>query len=151
VYTAPLQQSIGGHIQSTFALMKDIWLDASVQSAMVTRGDSSLTVLPSVYSMFSLRYTKTIGTSILTAGVSARWRSEFSGETFVPMNWMTPDAAVSQAAAIGGPDLFAGAKLGNAWIKLRFQNVLSNSFTTVSTFPVPVRNFSLSVAWSFFD
>ncbi|MFM2133810.1 MAG: hypothetical protein RL156_1091, partial [Bacteroidota bacterium] len=151
LYTAPLQQSIGAHIQSTFALMKDIWLDASVQSAMVTRGDSSVKVLPSVYSMFSLRYTKTIGTSVLSAGISARWRSAFSGETFIPMNWMTPDATTSQAAAIGGPDLFAGAKLGNAWIKLRFQNVLSNSFTTVSTFPFPVRNFSLSVAWSFFD
>lgn len=150
-YSVPLQQSIGGHIQSTFALMKDVWLDASVQFAMVTRGDSSVKVLPSVYSMFGLRYTKTNGTSILTAGISARWRSAFSGETFIPMNWITPDATTGQAAAIGGPDLFAGAKLGNAWIKLRFQNVLSNSFTTVSTFPFPVRNFSLSVAWSFFD
>ncbi|MFM7775042.1 MAG: hypothetical protein ACKO9V_09470, partial [Candidatus Kapaibacterium sp.] len=94
---------------------------------------------------------KTIGASVLTAGAMTRFHSAFDGETFVPMNWMTGDATERQEAAIGGLDLFASAKLGNAWVKLRFQNILSNTFTTVSTFPVPVRNFSLSVAWSFFD
>ncbi len=149
--TIPVQQVVGAHLRTSFSPVRDLWVDATVQSAMTTRGDSTVSLLPSFYGLITLRYTKTIGTSVLTAGAMTRLRSEFAGETFVPMNWMMADADDRQAAAVGGLDLFATAKLGNAWVKLRFQNVLSNTFTTVSTFPFPVRNFSLSVAWSFFD
>lgn len=151
VQAVPLQQTLGAQVQSSLSLMQGVWIDVFGQSAVTSRSDSTVRLLPSLYGMVVARYTKSYGSSELTAGVVSRFHSEFSGESFVPMNWMMVEATDSQSTASSGIDLFASAKLGNAWIKLRFQNVLSNTFTTVSTFPFPVRNFSLSVAWSFFD
>lgn len=128
------------------------WIFSSrIQAHASQLNGASEQLLPAVLGSVSAEYNYTLGKNLLSLGFSARARSSFFGESFIPMNWSYIPASVEQAAAFGGIDVFGGAKIGDAFIKIQYQNILSNSYSSLSTFPSVVRNFSLSIAWTFFD
>ncbi|MBL7999046.1 MAG: TonB-dependent receptor plug domain-containing protein [Candidatus Kapabacteria bacterium] len=90
-------------------------------------------------------------TSRVFTGLRVRGRTAFRGEQFIPQQWGYAEGTTDLAAAFDGIDINAGAKLGNAFVKFSFQNIVSSFYTTLSTFPRIDRNIRLSVAWTFFD
>jgi hypothetical protein len=58
---------------------------------------------------------------------------------------------VTQALTTNGVDAYVSATVGNADIRLAFENVLGVPWFSVAGYPEISRNFRLSVHWSFFD
>ena len=107
--------------------------------------------LPAAYVQASFRYEAAIAKNLVYLGLAAHAQSSMQPNAFVPMEWAQVPGTIAQSAQFGGIDVLAGADLGDATIKVRYQNILSNSFSSLSIFPNPVRNLSISVAWTFFD
>jgi outer membrane cobalamin receptor len=121
-----------------------------VQSTILNGQDESrlpllFTTLTGTYDIFNST------TSRVFFGVQLQARTSFKGEEYYAHTMSYIPSQVQQDAGINGLDLFAGAKLGNAFVKVELQNILSSYYTLVSTFPRIDRNIRLSVAWTFFD
>lgn len=121
-----------------------------IQSTILNGQDESR--LPLLYSTVSGAYDIfNSSTSRVFFGVQLQGRTTFMGEEYYAHTMSYVPSQVQQDAGINGLDIFAGAKLGNAFIKVELQNILSSYYTLVSTFPRIDRNIRLSVAWTFFD
>lgn len=112
------------------------WIFSSrIQAHASQLNGASEQLLPAVLGSVSAEYNYTLGKNLLSLGFSARARSSFFGESFIPMNWSYISASVEKAAAFGGIDVFGGAKIGDAFIKIQYQNILSNSDPASQLFP----------------
>lgn len=140
-----------GAVLSASTLLKTIRISAFAQSYFTSINGNSVRRLPVIYGGIRAQYEYTYGSSLLFAGFSLKARTVFDGEEYLPQNWSYIPAPLEQNAAFNGMDGFAGARLGNAFIKISVQNIFGSSYTTLSTFPQLDRNIRLSVAWTFFD
>ncbi len=124
---------------------------AQAQFHATQSGSVNDKLLPAVALRTGVEYRYPIARNMLSIGVAAKARSAYYGEAFIPQTWAYIPAEREQSAAFGGLEFLAGARIGDAFIKLAYQNILSNSTSSLSTFPAVVRNLSLSIAWTFFD
>lgn len=99
----------------------------------------------------ALKYRYTRGKSIAEIGISFELISPFVGFTYLPqwnifarnnypVNWQND-----------GINLFASLKLGNAFVSLAFENLLSSNFFYFPTYPEYDRNLRITLIWSFND
>ncbi len=107
--------------------------------------------LPLLNAGVQLLYEHHVGSSVLWVGAATQAHTPFDGQSYVPQTWAYIPALVSQSSVFGGLDVLAGLHIGDAVVKLNYRNILSNSYSTLSTFPTVVRNLSISLAWTFFD
>lgn len=144
------KQVFGGILEAN-TLWNSFVIKGNLLSSIQYINNQKEQLYPALLANVQARYEYKTGTSLLYAGISLQARTGFQGEWFIPINWSYAKADVTHSAAYNGIDLLAGAKLGNAFIKVTFQNILGTRYTTLSTFPQNDRNLRLSVAWSFFD
>ncbi|HPI19204.1 MAG TPA: hypothetical protein PKY56_02440 [Candidatus Kapabacteria bacterium] len=142
----------GGSINFETAAFKLFIINAQVQSNYVNSKIFEVKDLfPLFYGNLSIYYKLQIGESILNVGAKAGFISKFKGLSYVSFNRTYIYKAVESGNRFTGLDLFLSAKLGNAYIKATYQNLLSNEYYYVPLYPVLDGNLRLSLQWSFFE
>lgn len=146
-----INKQVFGGIITASTRTDNFVIQGNIQTSIQYLNNVKAQLYPSLFTSIQTRYEYNIGNSLLFVGLSVQAHTQFVGERFIAINWSYVQSDENQPAAYNGIDINAGAKLGNAFIKATFQNILSSTYTTLSTFPQNDRNIRLSVAWSFFD
>ncbi len=114
--------------------------------------DNTSKRFPVFFGGFEAYYELIIGRSQARIGASVELLSSFKGEHFFPINRTYFPATYEKGFSLNGTKLFATARLGsNAYVKLSFENPLSQCYYYVPIHPMYEMNFKLSVSWSFMD
>lgn len=107
---------------------------------------------PLFYAGISAQYEYQIGQSLLQGGLSVKFLGSFTGETFLPQTWTSiPSRSGESNATFNGIDAFIVLRLGNAFVRATFYNIISQTYYYVPMYPQLDRNLRLSVTWSFLD
>ena len=106
---------------------------------------------PEIYSTMKTYYQINRGNSILKLGLSGSIISSYTGKKFLPQyrNYIQYDN--ESGLMNDGIKVFALARLGNAFIKASFENILSQNYYYVPLYPMYDRNFRFSFSWSFLN
>ncbi|MCX8055336.1 MAG: putative porin [Ignavibacteria bacterium] len=145
------RNSFGVSILWSAKFFNKIYLDAKIVSQYSETNSRQELYFPLFYSYFSAAYEYTVGNSILKAGLEAEIYSPIKGLYFYPISkdFVETD---SEGKWLGnGLNAFAALKLGNAFLRLSFENVLGQYYYRVRNYPMLDRVFHLSVTWSFND
>jgi len=122
------------------------------QSYLVSKTDDADDKrFPKIFGGLNTYYEIIAGQSILNIGVSFSAMTKFNGETFIPQTRSYIPNAIESTNYINGLDAFATARLGNAFVRLSYQNVLSNGYYYVPFYPALDRNFRLMFSWAFLN
>ncbi len=107
---------------------------------------------PLFYAGISAQYEYQIGQSLLQAGLSVKFLGSMEGETFLPQTWTSiPTRTDESNTTFNGIDAFIVLRLGNAFVRATFFNIVSQTYYYVPLYPQLDRNLRLSVSWSFLD
>jgi outer membrane cobalamin receptor len=108
-------------------------------------------VLPSLYSGIKSFYQIKAGKSILNLGLEYELLYGGGGMSYFPgysANYFIDDKAVLMG---NGINLFAEGKLGEAYLKASFNNVLGQNYYFVPYYPELGRNFNFTFTWAFLN
>jgi hypothetical protein len=119
------------------------------QSSQVPLSDGRF---PLFYAGISAQYMYSVGQSVMFGGLSVKFIGAHSTDQFMPQTWSSIAARTEPSlASFNGIDAFVALRLGNAFVRATFVNLLSQTYYYVSIYPQLDRNLRLSVSWSFFD
>ncbi len=128
-----------------------IFLDAKIVSQYSETNNSQELYYPLFYSNFSAAYEYMVGNSILKAGLEAEIYSPIKGLYFYPISKDFVETDIEGKWLGNGINAFAALRLGNAYLRLSFENILGQYYYRVRNYPMLDRVFHLSVTWSFND
>ncbi len=131
---------VGSFVASAFA-----------NAAYRTAAGERIETFPLLYAGLTVMYEYTVGRSALRAGVRVRGLTSFTGNRYVPLTWSYIPVQEESGVKGNGLDLLAGATLGNAAIRLSFNNVFGQTYYYVPFYPQEEGAFRLSVSWAFLD
>lgn len=114
-------------------------LDAAAESATMLLFDCTL----------SYEYRTT--SNSIRFGVMASWMPASVLPGYEPLYWTFRQGAGQSAAQFDGTSAFMTALVGNASLRLSYENIFGSRWTTVLNAPELTRVFRLSVDWSFAD
>jgi len=106
---------------------------------------------PRLYSGIKIYYQAIAGQSIMNIGFNFSVLSEFNGEYFVQQNRNYVPYDRKSVFSNNGLDAFAELRLGDAFLRVMFKNILAQTYYYVPVYPQHDRTFRLSVSWAFFD
>ncbi len=106
---------------------------------------------PEFSGSFSVYGEVTIGESIARVGLELKGLTDYSGESFDPQTRSYYLTDGTSGFMYNGINIFAHARLGNAFVRLTLDNVLSEGIYYVPYYPLHTMNFKLQVSWSFFN
>jgi hypothetical protein len=139
----------GFYLSLNLKFIKHLVIDATInmQNAIEENNDYS----SSSYAKLSAYYEIHSGASILRLGVSGRTVSSFKGQRYLPQYRSYTPYDIESNFMFDGLKVFAAAKLGNAYVKVSYQNLLFRDYYLVSVYPFYDGHFRLSFMWSFLD
>ena len=114
-------------------------LQGSTENASITMLDC----------MVSYEY-RTVSNSV-RFGVNASWMPTSTLPGYEPLYWTFRQGAGQASAQFDGMAAFMTANVGNASLRLSYENIFSSWWTSVLNAPELMRVFRLSVDWSFED
>ena len=91
------------------------------------------------------------GTSLLRAGIRGMMQSAVTARAYVPLTWSYASQTETQGMVGNGLDAFIHARLGNADVRLSYENILQSRWYTVAVMPEIIQDLRLSVTWAFLD
>lgn len=106
---------------------------------------------PLFYGNIRLFYTITSGESYIKIGLMGDIISSFRGLGYFPLYAGFYTSEYKSSMMGNGLDAFAHARLGNAYLKVRFNNLLNQSYYYTPIYPEPGRHFQFSFSWAFLD
>ncbi len=106
---------------------------------------------PLLFAGVSAQYEYIVGRSILRIGVRANGMTAFRGERFVPTSWSYIPSNYDQSTTSNGIDIIAGAEVGNAYIRVTYQNLLDQKTFTVPLYPIYGRSLKLGLSFTILD
>jgi hypothetical protein len=106
--------------------------------------------LPELYGSISFYSQFAVSKSIARVGLAFELISNFKGERFLPLNRLFIPVNTEQRTMQSGFSIFATTKLGDAYLRISMNNILSKMYY-IPYYPVYNQNFRLQVAWAFFD
>jgi hypothetical protein len=138
-------------ISGEILLMKNVWLKANINGFL--RDNSTGTNLSSsgVSLLFKPYYEIAIGRSYARLGLSYECLIERKTPLYVPMTHSYISIDDENGFVSGALSIFASARLGAAFVKLSYNNVLSSGYYFLPYYPEMSGNLRLSVAWNFTD
>ncbi len=98
---------------------------------------------------FSYEY-RTVSNSV-RFGINAAWMPASMLPAYEPLYWTFRQGAGQASAQFDGMSAFMTALVGNASLRLSYENILGNKWLTMLNAPELTRVFRLSVDWSFAD
>ncbi|MCX6147887.1 MAG: hypothetical protein NTW25_11675, partial [Candidatus Kapabacteria bacterium] len=152
------KQSYGINISSKYKILENYFqtkdefnLNTNLQLNFSSYDSLKNSFLPVVYFKFTPNYKFFVNHSALTIGINLLFMSSFKGMSYIPFNNSFLTNNIESGAMMNGIDAFAVAKLGNAHVKLSFQNIANSGYYFQPYYPMLNRNIRFSVSWSFFD
>ena len=140
---------LNGQAQLSFGALSSTGFFQLYQTAINGTSDNRF---PLFYAGISAQYEYQIGQSLLQGGLSVKFLGSFTGETFLPQTWTSiPSRSGESNATFNGIDAFIVLRLGNAFVRATFYNIISQTYYYVPMYPQLDRNLRLSVTWSFLD
>lgn len=138
-----------------FKFQNSVWrffYSVNAQYTYQSFDTSSTKMLPALNGSAEVYYQHLAGSSIARLGVRVRGNSEISGMTFSPItNSMVRYDEATMNGGFNGIDVFASAKLGDAYVRLTYMNILNQTFGYVPIYPQLDGNFRISVGWAFLE
>lgn len=151
------QNIIGGFVDIKYNIGFDLFFENDTLDFLFTTNlnfelnRTKYNELPLLWFKISPSYTKRILSSVLKIGLDLRIFTEKTGFGFNPLIKNIVENNFQEGLTNNGLDIFINATLGNATVKLTFQNLLDVGYYQVPLYPNLRRNLRLSVFWSFFD
>lgn len=108
-----------------------------------------LSELPLFSGSFRAFYTYKPGKSMLRAGLETGLLTDFKGEQFFPLTRTFYNGSYNSGIMLTGVTAFLEVKLGDAYVKIQFANLLSQNYFYSSVYPMFPGNLRLSVNWTF--
>jgi hypothetical protein len=106
---------------------------------------------PRLNGRFKIYYRIALGRSEVRFGVDMNAVYQKSWLRFFPQHRQYTLIEDNPLSQFGGINIFAHAKLGNAYVKLNLRNILSNEYYFVAYYPKSNLYFNLTVNWAFLD
>ncbi len=107
---------------------------------------------PLFYAGVSAQYMYSVGQSVMFGGLTLKFIGAHSADQFMPQTWSSISARTEPSlASFNGIDAFVALRLGNAFVRATYFNLLSQTYYYVSIYPQLDRNLRFSISWSFFD
>ncbi|MCX6154308.1 MAG: hypothetical protein NT007_09115 [Candidatus Kapabacteria bacterium] len=89
--------------------------------------------------------------SIMNIGLELSALSSQQGNQFISITRQMIPNQSSNSAATDGLNLFVSLKLGDAYLRLTWMNILNSKYYYIPFYTEMNSNFRMSVSWSFFD
>lgn len=140
---------IGAFTMFMLSPFKNYFLEGAFNSTINL--DKSESDYPPLYLRLKTYYRIYAGRSIMNLGLEGSMSTNFSGKKFMPLYRLYVDNDYESGLMFDGFKVFASAKLGETYIQVSFENLLSSGFYYVPVNPVLSRNFRLSFIWTFLD
>ncbi len=96
-------------------------------------------------------YTHSVGKSIARIGVEFEVLSSFKPVGIIPFFNSYYTVKSNQSFSNNGINAFVEAKLGSAYLNLKFKNLLGYGYYYTSYYPMPGRYFELAIKWAFLE
>lgn len=106
---------------------------------------------PAAYGKVRIYYQAFAGRSMMNLGVEAGFITSKKGEYFLPQTRSYIPYAESNGFSFTGLDAFAELKLGVAYLRLKFHNLLSQCYYYVPVYPQYGMGFRMTFSWPFMD
>ncbi|MFC2129895.1 putative porin [Bacteroidota bacterium] len=145
------RQILGVYLSLNTRLFKHLVIDATINNHQVIEENTDSDYLPSFYTKLSAYYEIHSGASILRLGISGRTVSSFTGQRYLPQYRSYTPYDMESNFMFDGLKVFAAAKLGNAYVKASYQNILFRDYYFVPVYPFYDGHFRLSFMWSLLD
>ncbi len=151
------QSLLGGFVEFGDRLSNSIFFEFDTLSILfsgnyqIELNDIKYKELPQFWVSISPSYTIRIVESVVKVGIDFKLFGSKTGFNYSPITHSWFENNVNEEITNNGIDAFANAKLGNAIVKLTFQNILNSAFYQVPLYPNLGRNIRLSVFWSFYN
>ena len=150
--------AVGGHIKFNTDLFENIFSKEDVLSMNILSkfnyildNEALKDFYPLAFIQGSINYKLLVNQSELNLGVRGGLLTSKSSPRFIPVSnryILTDNASNLQTT---GLTFYSFMRLGNAVVKLDFENVLNAGYYYLSFYPERGQILKLSVAWSFFD
>lgn len=145
------KRSIGIGLKTGFYLKKSIWIDSKLDLNTTIVNQKFQPLYPLAQISISPYYKVTYGKSEARIGMDLEIFSGFKGQTYLPLCREYYPTEKSQKFNYNGINIFVSARLGNAFVKISLDNILSNGYYYVPDYPAYDRVFKLSVNWEFIN
>lgn len=107
--------------------------------------------LPLFYGGVDVKYHIEVGRSEMWAGIEVNAFTNNNLPHYLPLNHSWTYSSFNNDASYNGIRAYATLRLGTAWVKLSYDNILSYGYYIVPMYPQLSGNFRLQVAWAFLD
>jgi hypothetical protein len=134
-------------LDNLFLSTGKLFIAAKIQGNL--KGD--LPIVPDLYSSLMAYYEMRISKSLLHVGIMGSIISKSSNCSLFQLKRLYGELYNPETFMYDGINAFASARLGNAFVRVGFNNIISTNFYYMPVYPVLPRSFILSLNWSFFD
>lgn len=158
------QDVVGGFVQLSTILSNNTFFEKDIfevnfkinlQKELATDNQNQNSnfqqLTPLYWFTVSPTFTIIIQKSIVKFGADFTMFDKKGGFSYMPLTHSNIESSITEGITNNGIDIFANARLGNATVKLTFQNLLNSEYFQVPLYPNLGRNLRFSVFWSFFD
>lgn len=151
-------QAIGGSVSYTNQIFNNLFdnndlVDVRLQTKIniITKNDDLKNYYPIFAFNLGLNYMLMINKSELNIGFKAGLLDSKSAPRFIPISNSYINNTNNVGLLTTGLNLYSIMKLGNAFVKVEWENLLDANYYNVAFYPERGQIVKLSVAWSFFD
>ncbi len=110
--------------------------------------------LPKFNSGFDVNYSRKVGRSEFIAGIDGSFFTKHNSFGFSPIPLINNyyQTQIENKTSYDGINAYFIVRFGqSAFVKLTADNLLNSNFYYVNLYPIPGRNFKISLFWEFFD
>jgi len=147
----PTQNIFGLNLNFKIEPIKHIILEGFAQLNYSTINNQNANLFPLIYAGADGYYNVNIGSSQAQVGIDFEFLSSFKGLSYFPGYvgyYLNPYKSKLQN---NGINLFARLKLGNAFVRIEFRNLLGSNYYYVPFYPELGRHLRFIVNWAFMN
>lgn len=129
------------------------WLEFQplIRSHYQSEATDSTRRFPLFFGELSVSFVYQTGLNSIRLGVSGSVISPMASIQYLPLTWTFTSPADVQGWAANGTNVFLQATLGNASVRVAYENIFAQRWYTTAVAPYIIRDIRFSVTWSFFD
>lgn len=144
-------QIIGSYTRVSTTVFERIHLELFAQTYKSFEEGNENDKYPLLYGGASIFYEMKFGASILRLGTKIFAETEKKGVQFIPFTRVYVDFPNESNTTFNGFEAFASAKLGDAYVKIGYRNIINQGYYFVPLYPAIDGNFRLSFSWAFMN
>ncbi len=104
-----------------------------------------------IMTQLDVSYRHRVGPNSVRLGVVGTLQPLFTGETYVPTRWAYIHDPKENGWSANGLDAYLSAVLGNATLRVCYENILAQRWYTVPIYPEITQNLRVMLHWAFLD